>query len=422
MKTKKRLTIFTRRVTKQESGVRSQESGVRRRKINSVFWILSPEFRVSVIVALFALIAMTATATPLFADAYTKLLLHLDEDIPADYSTSSLSITVPSCWGTEPQISSAQSTFGGSSYCFYPDSEGCLIAGSNTGLFDFQSDPFTVDFWMYPTNLGANRDIWSINRINNYQWLHCFTDSSGGIHFGLERGENTYAGQYGGIWDVHVQTPSGTVSINNWYHIAAVRNGNDWKIFVNGIEKGYSYNSMSVYPFDWTQPPYVGCMRYTSWTGRHFAGYIDEFRISKGIARWTENFIPHGSPQLFDDISAGMTFLELDYDDLKKDQLYDLYCAGKEGTNPENITIDGTQWEYSSGNLPGDTDGLVYNIGDTWEIDGVYYIKLGSGLIGEPLGGAPELPAGAVPFIGTVLGAVLARKRKSQRVIACYVR
>ena len=39
----------------------------------------------------------------------------------------------------------------------------------------------------------------------------------------------------------------------------------------------------------------------TLWSGRDFDGYIDEIRISKGIARWTSNFtppnVPYGSSQ-----------------------------------------------------------------------------------------------------------------------------
>jgi len=40
-------------------------------------------------------------------------------------------------------------------------------------------------------------------------------------------------------------------------------------------------------------------------------GYIDEFRVSKGIARWTTNFIPgsDGSTGLYFKNSSGTEFL-----------------------------------------------------------------------------------------------------------------
>ncbi|MFH1664636.1 MAG: hypothetical protein ABIA77_00610, partial [Candidatus Omnitrophota bacterium] len=62
--------------------------------------------------------------------------------------------------------------------------------------------------------------------------------------------------------------------------------------------------------------------------------------------------------------------------------------------------------------LPGEDPENPYEIGYSYTYNGNYYIKLGSGLEGDPLG-APELPAGAVPLLGVVLGAVLARKRNA---------
>ena len=83
-------------------------------------------------------------------------------------------------------------------------------------------------------------------------------------------------------------------------------------------------------------------------------------------------------------------------------------------THDSGLGIDGFSWSYLSEDLPGDTDGLVYEIGDAWELDGNYYIKLGSGLAGEPLGGGavPELPAGAMPFIGAIFSVVFVRRKK----------
>ncbi|MEA3489364.1 MAG: hypothetical protein U9R44_03355 [Candidatus Omnitrophota bacterium] len=71
--------------------------------------------------------------------------------------------------------------------------------------------------------------------------------------------------------------------------------------------------------------------------------------------------------------------------------------------------VNSMDWTYLAGNLPGDTGGEVYDIGNSWEYDGKYYIKLGSGLEGT---GVPELPAGAIPFIGAILCFGLRRLRR----------
>ena len=106
-------------------------------------------------------------------------------------------------------------------------------------------------------------------------------------------------------WDLGLKLSSGTVRnvINNpnetannaptlqindgsWHHIAFMRNDEDIVSFTDGTDKatsaigdGYvqdrdSYNIMI-----------GGVTHYT-----HFIGYLDEFRITKGIARWTSNF------------------------------------------------------------------------------------------------------------------------------------
>ncbi|MCK4697109.1 MAG: hypothetical protein KAT53_02245, partial [Dehalococcoidia bacterium] len=71
----------------------------------------------------------------------------------------------------------------------------------------------------------------------------------------------------------------------------------------------------------------------------------------------------------------------------------------------------GMDWTYLAGNLPGDTGGEVYDIGDSWEYDGKYYIKLGSGLEGSG-GGVPEIPAGMMPLMGVAISVVIRRIRR----------
>ncbi|MHA1355733.1 MAG: DUF2341 domain-containing protein, partial [Candidatus Heimdallarchaeota archaeon] len=41
---------------------------------------------------------------------------------------------------------------------------------------------------------------------------------------------------------------------------------------------------------------YVGCRMKPAGIGEYFPGYIDELRVSKGVARWTSNFIPPAGP------------------------------------------------------------------------------------------------------------------------------
>ncbi|MFC1709496.1 LamG domain-containing protein [Candidatus Omnitrophota bacterium] len=80
------------------------------------------------------------------------------------------------------------------------------------------------------------------------------------------------------------------------YHIALVRFGNIWRIFQAGTQLGADYVSANEVP-NITAPLDIG-----RWSGggNYLNGYLKEFRISKGIARWTSDFTPQSTPYVSD--------------------------------------------------------------------------------------------------------------------------
>lgn len=76
---------------------------------------------------------------------------------------------------------------------------------------------------------------------------------------------------------------------NRWYHFAFTREGNTWRGFVDG-ELDFSLSASGSIV---SRPSEV--KRIARWGGGDFApfyGYIDEFRITKGVARYTAAFVP----------------------------------------------------------------------------------------------------------------------------------
>jgi hypothetical protein len=117
-------------------------------------------------------------------------------------------------------------------------------------------------------------------------------------------GTGSSAGLYGYTgWDTNViqvrfyasdsalHSLAGTTAITdtNWHHYAAVREGNTLKLYLDGKLEG----TLDVTGLTVSNPTTkfsVGRMgEYTSTTTK---GWIDEFRFSKGIARWTAEFTP----------------------------------------------------------------------------------------------------------------------------------
>jgi hypothetical protein len=82
-----------------------------------------------------------------------------------------------------------------------------------------------------------------------------------------------------------------------YYHCAIVRNGTNLMAFLDGTQIGTTQICSTNFA-DASLPLILGA--YQSGLGGSMAsglnGYIDELRLSKGIARWTSNFTPYNRP------------------------------------------------------------------------------------------------------------------------------
>jgi len=92
----------------------------------------------------------------------------------------------------------------------------------------------------------------------------------------------------GGIAGPSIHFPINPV-IDTWYHYAVVRYGNIFSHYVGGVLQGMNQTSALAIP-NIASDLIVGQMNYTS--GASLDGYLDEFRISNGVARWTAAFTP----------------------------------------------------------------------------------------------------------------------------------
>lgn len=207
-------------------------------------------------------------------DSYTKLMLHFDGTNGAtttvDSSLSPKTVTL-----TTGTLSTTQSKFGTASY--YTPADYSLASVDASSDFDFGTGDFTIDFWIYVHTSNAN--LASIFGAINF---------TGGViymQFTSPPAISVYDSAY-----TAVASTSTALSLNTWYHIAVVRNGNTWTIYINGVSQasGTSTNSFGVA----TDPMIIN----SSIFGNCILAYVDEFRVSKGIARWTSNFTPPTAP------------------------------------------------------------------------------------------------------------------------------
>ena len=201
-------------------------------------------------------------------DTNTKLLIHGDGDNNSTKIFDNSYNKYPLTTAGDVKTKTDQSKFGGSSMYF--DGNGDYLQMAYNSDLDLGTK-WTVDFWVYPTSTstakflstrGSSGDGWEISYWGNFV-LEGF-------------GSNSGAG-----------VTTGTYPINNWYHIAVVTNNGASKMYVNGQETFSVTNN-----FNWgagSHPLRIGLpVPYNE----PVTGYLDEIRISKGVARWTANFTP----------------------------------------------------------------------------------------------------------------------------------
>ena len=151
-------------------------------------------------------------------DSSTKLLLHLDNNV------TDSEITPKTVTNNGVTFSSSISKFGGYSGLF--NGTGANLSLNDSNDWYFNSD-FTIDLWVRFTDISMTRIIMSQgNNASNYWKLSWGLGGGGSWSFGSENG-------VGGLLLPYVNTPN----LNQWYHVAVVRYGNVWTLYVYYVEK-----------------------------------------------------------------------------------------------------------------------------------------------------------------------------------------
>lgn len=184
-----------------------------------------------------------------------------------------LNLTITRMGASPPTTSTAQVKYGTSSGLFSASNSYLSMSDANLAL---GTENLTVEFWGYKTaNTALNDGVFAFGTSNaNFSGMNSLVYSASGastIH-PYSSGNN-----------------SGDVfPINQWNHIAITREGtstNQAKCYLNGVEiwtgtvaTNYTQTFLN-----------IGCYSSASFC---WDGYIDSFRVTKGLARYTASFNP----------------------------------------------------------------------------------------------------------------------------------
>lgn len=181
------------------------------------------------------------------------------------------------------QISTAQSKFGGSSIAF--DGAGDALTVQNNVSLQMESGNFTIEFWIYFNSISGYQTPFDKGYIQ-----------AGGLLLQTGNGNGRLI-VYGA--GVAVITETGAASTGNWIHYALVRSGTTLTLYRDGISSGSATNSTN---FNNVNQMGIGAagaaIPAISLNVGDFAinGYINDLRITKGVARYTANFTPPTAP------------------------------------------------------------------------------------------------------------------------------
>ena len=176
----------------------------------------------------------------------------------------------------DAKISTAQSKFGGSSLVF-DGSVDKLTAGTSQE-FDLSSGDFTVECWLYVSSAPAS------NQVIVAKWGNTVVTG-----WRLEIDSSVIA------WYTNTTRKLTSAYVaQQWNHVAVAKSGSNSFMYINGVlASGPASDSFSA--SDLTKPLTVGALDYPGFF-QGFVGYIDDLRITKGIARYTSNFTPPTAP------------------------------------------------------------------------------------------------------------------------------
>ena len=196
-------------------------------------------------------------------DTDSVLILHGDLTIE-DASASAQTVTA----NGDADTTISKYKFGGGSIEF--DGADDYLTVADTADLDFGSGDFTIDAWVYFNTVSHPHTVIS-DYVGGTGWIFIINANDGDMRL--------YSSSVSSVYSETEFLP------NTWYHVAVVRDGSGIKFFKDGVQQGITHTASATYNGGGSDAV-VGVYADTS----YFDGYMDELRVVKGVAEWTEDF------------------------------------------------------------------------------------------------------------------------------------
>lgn len=193
-----------------------------------------------------------------------------------------------------------------SSSSMYFDGSGDYITFPHVPEYDLNTGDFTIEAWVYQTADGvtaANEtyspiislgNFFSANSSSRVSWDFKYNQQQGNKLNLSHKPTNNFDSTFKSSYSNAINMGTG-----GWHHVAVTRESGTIKFWYDGTNVGSDASTFNGVNLDVSIPAndnlYLGRMsggtsldQYT-W---HFTGYIEDARVTKGLARYTANFTP----------------------------------------------------------------------------------------------------------------------------------
>lgn len=201
-------------------------------------------------------------------------LLHMDGTNGSTTFTDSSVNALVFTAGGGAQLSTANPKFGTACGTFSPSGSNITSPIVAFGPLDILSGDFTIEGWFNPTDVSNQRVFFDISNLAN-----------GGLRVYVNGGSLQCQGFGFGSLSL---AAAGSISANNWHHVALVRYGATAGLFVDGVPSWVIMPNVNPGPL--ASSFYIGGSANSIGQSTGYAGLIDEFRVTKGAARYISQF------------------------------------------------------------------------------------------------------------------------------------
>jgi hypothetical protein len=208
----------------------------------------------------------TPSTTPLTAISGTSVLLNFTNAGMYDAAAKNNMLGT----GTV-QASTTQAKWAPTSAYFNGSSS--LSTPSNT-VFGYGTGDFTIEFWVYLNALGDQTIVSNLSTAASVA-PHIYYGNGVGLIYYTNSG---------------ARITGAALSTGVWYYIALARASGSTKMFINGTQTGSTYTDTNNYGS--ANPLGIGDYGTTLSGASRLNGYIQDVRITKGVARYTATFTP----------------------------------------------------------------------------------------------------------------------------------